>query len=402
MWEPKVHYTEKDFDLMLSGKRILYIPIISSINRETNKYNLDADGNVNRFITAFSRCNKWAELQIAIPSNIGEGQNTFIQKFILNKKPYQTLNFIKSKFFGIHAGEQRSDMFIIFNLLNDIRDEVGDLNDFDYIIADSQYLIHYLIWYNIVPKHKIIFWNYLCSTMNYQRSFTSKFVEITKDILGSLAHVIVTSPDLYEYCKENMAPYIVKNPNSLIYLPRFVDRNLEIFREYDPDQEIYDYLDECKKNKDFVIYLPFRLTDEAYKFDRVVKEFIYNINEKAKESDTKVKILYSDPNNSGMMATQIENYKDVLGNLNISYVNVNVDRNTFYTIIDHPIGVNIPYFEDLEFANHAAIWEFKQSNANIWVLDKYDRNPEYGESDDTSLFKKYKLLYEKPEPQFIY
>ena len=36
---------KKFVDDHMQDKNILYIPIISSINRETNKYNLDSDGN---------------------------------------------------------------------------------------------------------------------------------------------------------------------------------------------------------------------------------------------------------------------------------------------------------------------------------------------------------------------
>lgn len=382
--------TESDFNKMIKGKNLLYIPIVSSINRETNLYNLGTDGNINRMITTFIRNNSFDKLTVVLPKN--STNHDFINSFI--ELSNNKIEIIYSDFFGIHAGEQRSNMFIITNIINELQSVTDGLDTFDFVIGDSQYLLWYLANYNIVDNEKLIFWNYLCSTKEYQRSFTSSLVDITEEIINIVGNVIVTSPNIAKYVEE-----IKKSSKNIIYIPRFVDRDIYIFGKYDNDLVIDEILNEFKSEKTIPIYLPFRLTDEAYKIDLVV-EFINNYNKEAEKNNYKIVLLYSDPNNSGEMDKIIDKY-EILQNKNISKYQVSNSRDTFYTIIDHPIGVNIPYFEDLDFANHAAIWEFKDSNANIWVLDKYDgKNMPYYEESDLKLFKTYKMFDKKYHDRF--
>lgn len=375
---------EEDFNRMIKDKNILYIPIISSINRETGEYNLDSDGNVNRLVTTFSRNNLYASLDIVLPSKHSKEMN-ILDSF---KENNPNANFIFSDFFGIHAGEQRSNMFLISNLVNELQ-RYQSLDSYDYVIVDSQYLLIYLEKYWYIDRNRLIFWNYLCSTQNYQRSFTAPLVDITKEAINTAKYIIVTSPDLLEYTYEEKYN---KSDDSLIYISKFVDRKLPEFSNYDSDDNIIKILDNYLENKTIPFYLPFRLTDEAYKIDLVV-DFINDYNKEAIKNNYKLSILYSDPNNSGMMEDIKNKYSDVLNNDNIEYCQVSTSRDTFYTIIDHKIGVNIPYFEDIDFANHAAIWEFKDSNANIWVLPKYDGFAmPYYEKSDKSIFKSYRIL----------
>lgn len=395
MWQPDKHYNEDDFVEMIKGKSILYIPIVSSINRETNLYNLDSDGNINRLATTFLLYSSYKNLSIVLPKRHDPENTSIVDAFKKDAFIRDKIDIHYSDYFGIHAGEQRANMYLITNLVDELIRAYGDLNkSFDYVIADSQYLLEYLVDYNYADKSKLIFWNYLCSTNNFSRSFTKSLDKITEKIIHKIDHTIVTSPDIYRYVDylNNMPGAKNTEPDSIIYLPIFVDRRLSPFSRYEKDKEISDVLDNCIENNDYVIYLPFRLTDEAYKFETVVKSFIGPINEQAKRNGHLIRILYSDPNNSGIMEEQVQTYEE-LQDTNIDFVKVSPARNTFYTIIDHQIGVNIPYFEDIDYANHAAIWEFKDSNANIWVLPLYDgMNMPYYEESDKKLFKSYKLL----------
>ncbi|MCH5167413.1 MAG: hypothetical protein J1F35_05910 [Erysipelotrichales bacterium] len=381
----KIKYgSEEDFYNMIKNKKILYIPIVSSINRETGEYNLDSDGNINRLVTAFSINDSFECLDLVLPKKHSK-ETKILDAF---KENNENINFIFSDFFGIHAGEQRSNMFIITNLVNEL-ERNKSFDSYDYVILDSQYLLIYLNKYNYVDRNKLIFWNYLCSTKKYQRSFTAPFVDITKDAINIAKYVIVTSPDILEFTADEKMD---RADDSLFYIPKFVDRKLDIFSKYEEDQEVYDILDSYIESKTIPFYLPFRLTDEAYKMDLVISDFILPYQSIAEINGYDISLIYSDPNNSGEMENFIEKYPE-LDKDNIILQKVSPARDTFYTIIDHPIGVNIPYFEDIDFANHAAIWEFKDSNANIWVLPKYDGMlMPYYEKTDTSIFKSYEIL----------
>lgn len=51
----------------IKGKNVLVIPIVSSIDRKTGKYNLETDESITRIITTFSYCNSYKSLKIILP-----------------------------------------------------------------------------------------------------------------------------------------------------------------------------------------------------------------------------------------------------------------------------------------------------------------------------------------------
>lgn len=390
MWTLKEVMNEKDFSSMISGKRLLYIPIVSSIDRETGEYKLDADGNINRMCTTFLRNHTMEYLILVLPMKAKNARH-ILDRFedeLSDKAPDVNLRKLYNPYFGIHAGEQRKDMFTIINMLDWIASTV-DLSTFDYIIADSQYLLQFLIDYKNIDQNKLIFWNYLCSTEKNSRSYTKELKHITEEMMIRCGHTIVTSPEICEYAMNILPSY--RHDNSIIYIPNFVDVKTETFGKYDVDCETMDKIGQCRSQRKHIIFLPFRLTDEAYQID-LVAEFISKYRKKCQSIDEDAVLMYSDPNNSGMMPQFLEKYKDKIGE--IETINVSSDRNTFYTIINNYVWkVNIPYFENIEYANHAAIWEFKNMNCNVWVLPKFaGRNNPYYESTDTNLFLDWELL----------
>ena len=66
---PNIEEPRNKINDLFNGKSIVYFPIVSMQNRETGNYKLDQDGNVNRFITFFSKCNTMKQLYITLPSN---------------------------------------------------------------------------------------------------------------------------------------------------------------------------------------------------------------------------------------------------------------------------------------------------------------------------------------------
>jgi len=327
------------FKEYIKNKDILYIPIISCINRDTNEYNLAADGNVNRFITTFLKCDSYRTLTIVLPYRHIFGSEEFIIKF---KNP--RVNIIWSNNFGIHAGEQRNNDEIVNRMFL----EIANIK-YDICIFESQKLGLKLI--NNVKDKKFVFWNPVSKTDKKTRIFLEGYDEINANIYNKVNYMIVASPDQIEYYSK-LSP----NFDKIIYLDKLIDRDLDIF-DYEIDNDILNKFKNIDKK---IFYLPFRLTDEGYKFDKVI-EYLKNV-------DKDYIVLYTDPNNSHI----IDNMPYEIFN---NFIKVSSDRDTYYTILDY-IPCTILYFEDLEFINHAAIHEFMSSKckANI-ILYNQNNNP---------------------------
>ena len=319
-----------DFLHIIRGKNILYIPIISCINRDTGEYNLSADGNVNRFITTFQKCPFYSKLKVVLPSKHIEGSESIINKFTR----YNTFNsVIYSPNFGIHAGEQRNKDEVVDALFEEIKDL-----DFDICIFESQKLGLKMMDYR--KDKEFIFWNPVSKTKTKTRIFLEGYDEINSKIIDRVNYMIIASPDQAEFYN-----YV---DNKLVYLDILIDRNLYFF-EYKKDKEI---LNKFKNEKRKIFYLPFRLSDEGYKFDKVL-EYL------EKEKDDFI-VLYSDPNNSHIVDKGVNSIFD-------KFIKVSSNRDTYYTILDY-IKCTILYFEDLEFINHAAIHEFMNSKSICDVI----------------------------------
>lgn len=339
---------------LFKDKDILYIPIISCINRDTNEYNLSADGNVNRFITTFSICNSYKSLTIALPSKHIKGSEKIIQDFAIDNN----VNIIWCNNFGIHAGEQRNDDTVVKDIFYDVANIKCDI-----CIFESQKLgISLMLGKESSNSIIHIFWNPVSKTDTKTRIFLEGYDEINSKIIDMVNYMIIASPDQAEFYN-----YV---DNKLVYLDILIDRNLYFF-EYKKDEEI---LNKFKNENRKIFYLPFRLSDEGYKFDKVL-EYLNN------EKDDFI-VLYSDPNNSHIIDK---------GNNTIfsKFIKVSSNRDTYYTILDY-IKCTILYFEDLEFINHAAIHEFMnpKSICNV-VLYNQTKNPYNVES-----CKRIKILYD--------
>jgi len=323
---------------LFKDKDILYIPIISCINRDTNEYNLSADGNVNRFITTFSICNSYKSLTIALPSKHIKGSEKIVQDFAIDNN----VNIIWCNNFGIHAGEQRNDD----NVVKDIFYDVANIKC-DICIFESQKLgISLMLGKESSNSVIHIFWNPVSKTDTKTRIFLEGYEDINSKIMSRVDYTIVASPDQIKYYHEY--------ENSLIYLDKLIDRKLSYF-DYNIDKEI---IDKYSNYNGDIFYLPFRLTDEGYKFDKVLEYINKN------HTDNYI-ILYSDPNNSHTIDKLDSEIKE-------RFIKVDSSRDTYYTILDYTNCI-IPYFEDLEFINHAAIHEFMDDRSKCKVI-LYNQN----------------------------
>ncbi len=347
----------KNLNKIIDGAKVLCVPIVSSINRKTNKYKLDCDGNVNRIITTFSHANSFKKLTILLPSEY-ESMNV-LNKFKKQNKSKVTL--VHTPYFGKHAGEQRSLPDCYLNTLNLIKD---NYSDYDWIFVESQHLAKELVDSDEY-SNKLIFYNNVCEIEvdgeTKTRSFMNGYNDLNKFLAKHCQYTITVSPETTEYWKNFIKTEYPNNQDlssKVLNIPYLIDRNLSYF-DYSIDKELVEYVNGIKNQGYGIIYLPYRLTDEGYKIDKVI-EYINNY-----AFYKKVCLMYSDPNNSGYLDTIKSKLND-----NIKYVKVSTDRNIYYTLLDK-CKVNVPYFEDIAFINHATFHEMfnEQANCNI-ILDK--------------------------------
>lgn len=112
--------------------------------------------------------------------------------------------------------------------------------------------------------------------------------------------------------------------------------------------------------------MPYQVTDEEYDNDKVIKFINYynKIRKKyTKTNSSSLYILYGDPNNSGYM----EKIKPYIDN-DVKFEQVPNDRGTNYTLLDSDLKVVIPYFEDIDYINHASIQEFVSDKAKCQII----------------------------------
>lgn len=342
----------KDFNFLkqeFQNKNILHIPIVSSINRDTNNYNLDTDGNIVRMITLYSICNSYNKLYILLPKKLTS--ENIINKF----KSYSSGNIeiIYSEYFGIHAGEQRKKEDIIEGQFNDIKNII---NNVDYIVCEGQGIALKLLDDGF---KNIIYNNPLITIPTMHRSYTEGYDDIDKELFDKCIYSIITTPAQYKYYKDI-------DENKCLYLDKFCDRDLPYF-SYETDDATLSYL-KILKEKYKIYYLPYRLTDEAYKMDMVI-----NMLNNEKED---YRVLYSDPNNSHFVEDNNEIDKS-------KFIKVSTDKNTYYTILDFN-KVVIPYFEDLEYSYHVFVDEVLCDKAHCEILllkesylPKFKNNPRF-------------------------
>ena len=331
----------KKLNSILKRKNVIYIPIISCINRDTNEYDLGADGNVNRFITAFSLCDSYKKLAILLPKKHVEGSEKIIEEFA----KYHNVELVWCDDFGKHAKDQRVNEDIIRQMIQVI-DHLDHSHEYDLCIFESQGLGSQL-----VKSHSFdtIWWNPVSATDTKSRDFLEGYEEMNKEVINISDWVLLASPDQVKYYSGYK--------DKVLLIDRLIDRDLKYF-DYKPDRDIIvNHVDLRPK-----YFLPYRLTDQGYKFDKVL-EYL--------ESDKSNWIaLYTDPNNSHVIENLEPELKD-------RFIKVSSKRDTYYTILDYA-HVTIPYFEDLEFINHASIWEFMHDKTNCKVILQGPPNDPYG------------------------
>lgn len=345
----------------ISGSRILCVPIISSINRETGEYKLDADGNINRIITTFWNFDDFKSLTLILPSKHVAGSEKYVEEWVkMKSSPEHEIKVLWSDAFGIHAGEQRCNYFVVTSMTRFIYENVN-LEEINVAFLESQGLILQL---SSRLLNNTVFWNYTCQTNKKTRSFLNGYKEINELLFRECPMTLMASPEQLDYFTETPGT----DPDSLAYLPIFMDLDIPIFK-YDNADIVENTLNKYRHDGYMIFYLPYRLTDEGYQMNEVIKY----INE---YDALKKLIVYSDPNNSHFMEKL---FIDKKFNDNVEKMRVPTDRNTYYTILNTDAMIDIPYFEDIAYINHASVQEFLDDNRCkcYIILKKFDVDNPY-------------------------
>lgn len=356
---------DKNFvDGFIQDKNILYVPIISSINRETGLYNLDSDGNVVRFITFFTHHNTFRNITIILPK--GVESHTLINRFSNSSDKIHISCIDNKTYFGEHAGDQRSDEGITERMANYIMYLLGH-GQTDTIIFESQGLGNELIYrYYDKLQPKVVDFIYWCPVCkideNHTRNFLEGYEDLNEYLFEKSDFSIVESPKQVEKYSKNYAIYPYY---------QMIDRDIKIF-DYSPNVMLKNNIENNLLSSSTVFYLPYRLTDGGYKVDKVIS-YINKISDDLHKERRSIVVFYTDPNNSGYMNKIKSKF-----NKDIVLLQIDTSRNTHFTMLSCP-DVIVPYFEDLDFINHALLWEMmddKGSKCNFCVTsEQWKANP---------------------------
>ncbi len=328
-------------DEHIQDTRILYVPIVSSINRKTNQYNLDTDGNVARFITFFEAHKNFSELYVILPLN--NESHSMIEEW---EKDYTNIHILWSENFGKHAGEQRKDETVVNNMFSDIKSIIDNkAYDIDLLMFESQGIGLKLMDCNDLGKIETVYWCPVCKIDdNHTRSFLEGYDKTNTKLFDFADWSIVESPmQVEKFGSKTGYPYVYP-------YYKMSDRNLKYFN-YLTEFQLKDSIKWLKRAGYSIYYLPYRITDEGYKLESVIKFINHDVSDK-------VIVYYTDPNNSGYMEELKDKFND-----NIELVKFYTYKSCHFTMLSCE-EVIVPYFEDLDFVNHALLWEMMSPRSN--------------------------------------
>lgn len=301
-------------------KKALFIPVYSMRDYETGSYNLQADGNMARIISKLASSN-FEGATVLIPGMcIGED---YIKRQ-LKELQIENVTLQKCNAYRTNAAETR-------NSINDFMEFIDNelnMKDYDIVISEPNKLTMALVQVPSVMNEikELVYWLPASITTGKQPWFVEQYGNIDKYIAKRIPTAVLT-----------VGQKNVLEGNS------FIDKNF-----YDP-QHFY------KATYGNVIFFPFRLTDESYMAKEISEMFCELYHE-----GYDFKVLYSDPNNSGL-------FDDLNSNLHLEenriFVKVPTDKTVYDAILEkQPI---IPYMEDTDSVLHISIFEFTFNGCRV-------------------------------------
>lgn len=339
----------------IEGKKILYIPIISMRSYEDNLYDLTCDGNVNRFISNFLDIPKDVkyECSILLPSSLSTTPKSqdLIERFV--KETDNKVFIINMIAYPKGGASQLRDMNGALDIFKYIQTE---FESYDTIIYESN-MLGALIE-GVKPRYdfKTIYWCPVSKTTEINPEFLRKYEKVDLELVTKSDTTWVASANQLEYFQN----YLNKNCKQKVYninlVTNLINPRLKIF-EFKTNAWILSQTDHLISEGYKLIFLPFRLTDSGYHLNTIVND----IKTVSRAFEIKICVLYSDPNDSGVLEEESKKAGDLI------FKKIPKSREVYYTIL-RDVDCIIPYLDDMDNILHASVFEFMHFNSKVIYL----------------------------------
>lgn len=364
------------FQDLISGKNVLFVPIVSMRSHETNVYDLTCDGNVQRVITSFLDVDKdtsyityviWPGKSLMTPESVKR-----IEAFQEQVKEHVVNVFLDSYPVG-GASVQRSIEGVQAMMSDLVDDYLGPFCEdrINLVIYETNYLGAAFEVLKKAYDYKTCYWCYGSRTIDFNPDYLKKFEYVDQELAKSCDYFMVASKGQYAYFKDVAhvpAEKIVINTN---FINPARDCN-----NWSIDEDIIAMTDKLIEDGYTIIYLPVRLSDPGYHARDVIEacDFV------TAKTPLKIALLYSDPNDSNVF----DDYREECdpnchGPLKI--IKVSSKKDIYYTMLSQ-VDCIVPYLEDCTEKFHTSFLEFLWFKTKLIYTRYWSDEGAYAEVDD--------------------
>lgn len=295
---------------------VLYIPMYSMREYNSGKYNLAADGNVNRFLSKLSMC-QGVNLFLAVPPSENCINYDFLLKALdklYDNKNLRAYKLINTPCYAENALATRNNekwkTFMLF----------WENEPFNKVIFEPNIIGRFI---PAIMNQKIIYWLPVSQVKGADIKFVMQFKQQDEENIKRFKTYVCSRG------QQELWPSTILDNN--IFNPQF-------FIDIDKLQEI--------KLSDAIIFNPFRQSDPGYK----IKEIYEAIKIAEAEGKSKYIVLYTAPNNFEVPTT-------------INKLKVESNREVYYSILkSRPVVI---YLENPDEILHVGLFEFIHFNCRI-------------------------------------
>ena len=297
---------------MISGKRVLFVPVYSARSYETGVYNLALDGNMARIISKLITSD-FEHAVVLIPGAYS-GLYTMCLQMARHGKNGNHVRFVRCGCYGVNAHETRmnGDKFVEF--IN----EHFKPDEFNVVVVEPNTLANQVDKLDLSKTAEMVYWCVASVTSKGTPWFVKEFEDMDKQIAQKVKTECVLQSQA-----DALGGLSFSNPKGF----------------YDP--AAFDYA---------TIFFPFRLSDKGY-HAREFRQAIYDLPQEYRD---KIKVLYTDVNDSQIFADDS------------TFVKVPSQKEVYIGILKgKPI---IPYLDDSRMITHINIHEFMYYGCDMIML----------------------------------
>lgn len=298
----------------IRGKNVLFVPVYSARSYETGVYNLASDGNMARIVSKLVT-SSFKHATVLIPDkHLGLD---VILKQLRKIGTTGNVDFIECDCYGENAYETRMNGNKFVRFINDMFG-TGEEHGIEVVILEPNTLADSFPELAMSRTAQFVYWCVASVTSKGTPWFVEQFAEMDKRIAQRMPTECVLPSQVdalggYSYCD----------------------------RDGFYNASAFDYV---------TIFFPFRLSDKSYH----AAEFREAINSLPRECKNKIKVLYTDVNDSGIFKED-----DV-------FVKVPSQKEVYVGILKgKPI---IPYLDNSNMITHINIHEFMYYECDIIMM----------------------------------